>query len=379
MKHIASLLFAILHVVAITAQTSSRSFAFDGRTRTYIEYAPASIAPTDTVPLLISLHGLGDNMTNFSNVGFHAIADTAEFIVVTPQAIVDPLLSAAAWNSGAGALGIFPNSDVDDIGFVSALIDTTAARFSIDTNRIYVTGFSMGGFMSNRLACELGDRVAAIASVAGTLGSGVSCPAPPPIPVFHLHGTADATVGFSSNGFGMNALEVVDHWVEKNDCDTAALIDTMPGAGGTYTTVRYRYENGVAGSEVQFFEVLGAGHSAMFNLEDYSTTAEIWRFFRPKTNEQAESPVDTTSIARAARDLDLVVAPNPAMDHIAVSSPAALDGQVVLYDALGRRLLRRDVQGTMVRIDLPPSAMGTVYTLVVTTADGTATRRIVRR
>lgn len=379
MKHVAFLLFAILHVVGLAAQTSTRSFEIDGRTRTYIEYAPASISPTDSVPLLISLHGLGDNMTNFSNVGFHAIADTADFIVVTPQAIVDPLLSAAAWNSGAGALGIFPNSDVDDVGFISALIDTTAARFAIDTNRVYVTGFSMGGFMSNRLACELGDRIAAIASVAGTLGSGVSCPAPPPIPVFHLHGTDDATVGFSSNGFGMNAEEVVAHWVEKNDCDTAALIDTMPGAGGTYTTVRYQYENGVAGSEVQFFEVLGAGHAAMYDLEDYSTTAEIWRFFRPKTNEQAESPVDTTSLVRSVHEIDLVAAPNPAKDHIIISSTEPLDGQAVMYDALGRRLLHREVHGSMVRIDLPSSAVGTVQTLVVTTADGTTTRRIVRR
>ena len=194
MKRVFYFIFSLVFVAFTQAQQTSKTMQFGGLTRQYLEYVPAIYNSSTPVPIVICLHGLGDNMNNFAGIGMNYVADTADFIVLTPQAIVDPLASATAWNSGASYMGYQLNSGVDDVGFINALIDSTMALYNIDTTRIYVTGFSMGGFMANRLACELGDRLAAIASVSGTIGTALNCTNPDPIPVCHFHGTTDSTV-----------------------------------------------------------------------------------------------------------------------------------------------------------------------------------------
>ena len=133
---------------------------------------------------------------------------TANFIIVAPQALDFDILGIYTieriWNSGVGAEIVpigqvaYPNSTIDDVGFINALIDSMISQYQINTDEIYVTGFSMGAFMTTRLVCELGNRFAAAAPIAGTIGEAVSCnnTSASKVPMMYIHGTADVTVPY---------------------------------------------------------------------------------------------------------------------------------------------------------------------------------------
>lgn len=289
-----------------------KSFQHGGLTRQYIEYVPASYNGSEPYALVICLHGLGDNMTNFSSIGMHLMGDTGKFITLYPQAMASPY--GTAWNSGASYMGMVLNPTIDDVGFLTALMDTLSVDYNIDQTRIFVTGFSMGGFMTNRMACEKGDRVAAIASVAGTIGTSLSCNPIRPIPVFHIHGTADGTVGYTGNLYGMDAQELVDYWVSFNACDTA-IHDTLPDiAADGYTVESFLYLNGDHNSKVLHYKINGADHTWLIPVaNDISYAIEIWNFFSPFHHpslsiEQQNQPC-------------LRIFPNPASDKIFISLP----------------------------------------------------------
>ena len=272
MKH---LLLSLALIVPFLLQAQTINETYDGEARSYLKYIPSSYNGSEAVPLLFALHGLGDNVANFSGVGFHQLADANNFIVVTPQALVAILFSVpigTAWNSGAGvAVGpsvITLNDDVDDIGWLESIMDAMISQYNIDTDRIYSTGFSMGSFMSQRLACELNDRVAAIASVAGAIGNGLDCQPGRAVPMCHFHGTADGTVGYTGNTYGTDAQVTVDFWRDNNGCDASPTSSTE----GNIT--HYEYNN--CDADVEFFSAEGVDHTWLFSPFNY--TNEIWNF-----------------------------------------------------------------------------------------------------
>ena len=130
------------------------NYDFYGINRQFNIHIPASYnANTDTLPLVLFLHGMGGNMSNFSGLSYKS--DAEKFIMVVPQALVDPQVNKTAWHSGAGGtiggLTYYINQNVNDVGFLSSLIDTISKWYSVDADRVFSTGFSMGGYMSNRL------------------------------------------------------------------------------------------------------------------------------------------------------------------------------------------------------------------------------------
>ncbi len=317
-------------------QQSTESFTFDGETRQYIQYVPASYDPGTPIPVVFSLHGMGDNMTNFSNVGLHQVADTANFIVITPQALLDPLMSSSAWNSGAGMQGYTLNGNVDDISFLSAIMDTLEVNFNINISRIYSCGFSLGGFMSHRLACDLGHRVAAIASVAGTIGNDLVCTPSRAVPVCHFHGSGDGTVPFVGNGFGLDALDLIDFWVNNNACAASPTQTSLPDiAADNLTVEHFEYGSCTDNSGVEFFRVDSADHVWLSANNDISYTLEIWKFFskyeHPYTNVGFEEQ-------DAVREVSLY--PNPATEAatLSINLSAGTDVRVDVHDALGRNV-----------------------------------------
>jgi len=320
------------------AQYSTRSFSYDGVTRQYRLYVPASYDGSQAVPFVIALHGLGDNMTGFSNINLKAVADTANFIFAIPQALVDALITGqTAWNSGAGAFGVTLNASVDDVGFLNALMDTVSANYNINQSRIYATGFSMGGFMSNRLACELNNRVAAIASVSGTIGGSLNCQPGRAIPVAHFHGTADATVPYTGNTFGNDPEVLVNYWVSNNGCNTTAIIDSLPDTKNDgKTIIHYKYLNGNYNTEVEFFKVVGGQHEWLTAANDINYSVEIWRFFN-----RFEWSVQTNIVEEKFDFGSISLFPNPAQNEIQINvkngtSPVE---QITLSDIAGRNLL----------------------------------------
>ena len=328
MKKILFAILVSLSTFSFAQQQEYLYFQYDTTTRVYARYVPAIYDSTTAVPLVICLHGLGDTITNFVNIGMNYVADTANFIVLTPQAQSSDY--GAAWNSGASYYGYVLNGNVDDVGFINALIDSTEAHYNIDTNRIFVTGFSMGGFMSNRLASDLNSRIEAIASVSGTIGTSFNPGTPNPIPVCHFHGTADGTVAYTNDLYGMDAEELVNFWIGIDNCDTVPVIDSVPDiAADGKTIVHYKYEHGDNGTEVEFYKVIGGDHEWLtLPTNDISYTVEIWKFF-----SQFPLAPSSVSVENGAGAFSLY--PNPTNGVLYVSFSEKMTGKLLVFNQLG--------------------------------------------
>ena len=354
------------------AQLTTENWDFDGLNREYRQYVPSIYDGNEAVPLIISLHGLGDNMNNFSQVGFHQVADTANVIVVTPQAIVDPLSQSTAWNSGAGLAAFSLNANVADVAFINALIDTVSAHYNIDQSRVYATGFSMGGFMSNRLACELNDRIAAIASVAGTVGGTLTCTPGSAIPVCHFHGTADTQVGYGTagggiadNSFGSNVTDWISFWNDNNGCDAAATLEgQFPNIAGDDRSVEYaEYATCSSSNRVVHYKVNNAEHDWLFTPNnDIFYTVEIWKFFL------GLSPDNLVPTGIAEAQISTVgVYPNPATNELRIENLDTKILNVSIFNTTGQVV--REFSNINGFIDISSLQTG-IYEIMVATEKG---------
>src|SRR5581483_1221143 len=138
-------------------------------------------------PVVLAFHGGGSNAMQMADFcGLNAKADGAGFIVAYPEGS-GRLARDHTWNGG-NCCGYAMEQKVDDVGFVRVLLDDLAWRARIDTKRVYATGMSNGAVMAYRLASELADRIAAIAPVAGPMGT-ATCKPSRPVSVMHFHGT----------------------------------------------------------------------------------------------------------------------------------------------------------------------------------------------
>lgn len=157
-------------------------FQVGGLTRKALVYVPSGI---DHPPLLISLHGrgIGASWNQGQMMKFEPIADREKFIVVYPEADQD-----LQWDLGG----------THDIDFMLTIIDEMSKQHDIDLDRVYASGFSMGGMFSYTLACKIPDKIAAIAPGDGyPLGGEFGCVTTRSVPIFHMHGTADDFVKYS--------------------------------------------------------------------------------------------------------------------------------------------------------------------------------------
>jgi polyhydroxybutyrate depolymerase len=285
-----TILFVLLSLPFISfAQIDTTSFVFEGKTRDYFVFRPKSYNNTSKMPVVFNLHGYllhNDQQMNYSQMNL--VADTAGFLVVYPEAI------PPVWNAGfSGA------ADVDDIGFIGALIDTLALHYSIDLQRIYSCGFSAGGFMSYRLACELNDRIAAIADVAGTMLTyfAYQCTSNDPTPALIIHGTDDSIIKYNGDPDWDSIPNVVNYWTNLNGCneaDTVSLPDLDVSDGCTVDKMTYKDSSNTV--RVVFYKVINGGHTWPGGDAEYfkshplgpvgklssdiNANEEIWNFFR---------------------------------------------------------------------------------------------------
>jgi polyhydroxybutyrate depolymerase len=283
MKVLFTLLFSLLLLSSYAQENITGSITHDGLTREYILYIPDSYQAGN--PMIMNFHGYTSSNTEQLFYGdFRSIADTAGFLILCPQGTVDNV-GNTHWNVGWGT------SSVDDVGFVSALIDSLHAAYDFNLDRVYSTGMSNGGFLSYVLACQLSERIAAIASVTGTMniGSFASCNSLHPMPVMEIHGTQDATVPYNGAAFWIEGTEdVVAYWAEFNGISNAPVISPVPDIDPNdgCTAEHWVYANGDNGAEVELYKILGGAHTwpgSAFVLgttnNDFDASTEIWRFF----------------------------------------------------------------------------------------------------
>ncbi|MFT6013429.1 MAG: polyhydroxybutyrate depolymerase [Chitinophagales bacterium] len=384
-QKLAYFLFLIVLSFQLNAQTFTDSFQHDTSIREYTVHVPAAYNAASSVPLLISLHGLGDNMANFSGAGFHALSESENFIVVTPQALNFSFLGfaiGASWNSGVGAEvsvlseAIYPNEYIDDVGFISALIDSLSSQYNIDPDRIYATGFSMGGFMSNRLAVELNDRIAAIASVSGTLGDNVSRNNNPcPIPAMHIHGTADATIDYHADYSTAGGLYVIvgdsvsglmNFWNGVNQTDATPLHNPNYASVGGMLVEEFIWENGVDNSVVRHLKINGGDHVWFSGLYP----SEIWDFLSVHENKDICLP---NAIKDRNTSENFTVYPNPSNNKIQVIAESEIQ-ELLLYNALGEKVM----ESTQSELDISKLSKG-VYYLFIQTTESRLTTKVTKK
>ena len=174
-------------LIFITFGYSQFTLIHDGISREYYVSYPDN--PSEPCPLIINMHGFGANALghrDYSEMDNYAIPQN--IVVVYPEGMLN------SWNVGA----YWENNNFDDVGFIRALIDSVAAQFSIDLDRVYACGFSNGGYMAYELSCELADKIAAFGSVTGNflLNENQVCNHSRKIPIIDFHGTADNFVSY---------------------------------------------------------------------------------------------------------------------------------------------------------------------------------------
>ena len=268
---------------AVPAGSSEQTITVGGLARTFHLYRPAGL--TGAAPLVVVLHGgFGSGSQAERSYRWDAQADRGRFVVAYPDGL------GRAWNAGGGCCGAPARTGVDDTAFITRMVATVEHEFPVDRARIYATGISNGGIMAYRLACDT--RIfAAIGPVAATqLGA---CPAPAPISVIHIHGTADQNIPYRGGpGDGVAhidgpAVPVLNAaWRGIDHCAAPAVTT----AGAVTTSVA----SCPGGRTVELITVAGAGHQwpgsvpkpfvqRLLHLDPPSNalnaTSVIWRFF----------------------------------------------------------------------------------------------------
>lgn len=331
------LLFLLITGIFYSQQWQTATIQHSSGLREYSIYVPSNYNAQNPASLVITLHGLGDTMNNFRNIGFAALAETNNIIVLCPQALSDPL-SGTAWNSGAGYSFYTPNANVDDIGFISTLIDTVKQTYNINPNKVFACGFSMGGFMTERLALVLNDKIKVFASVSGTFGNGilpvaVGTPGRP-VSIAHFHGTADTTIGYSNNNFGNSVDEMISYWKNNNSSNSTAIHTLLPDtANDGFTVDHYKYTSPANNSVIELYKVNNAGHVWLTQQNDISYTQKIWEFFSQNSSNLSVSDA-------WADDKEILIYPVPAKDFITLSFPKNYsDVELTIYDLTGKLML----------------------------------------
>jgi polyhydroxybutyrate depolymerase len=275
----------------LPAGESTRTLTHDGLKRSYILYAPASLNRSQPAAVVFVLHGgAGNAGTAIRMSGFNAAADKNGFLVVYPNGTgrlgAEILLT---WNGG-GCCGYAQEKNIDDVGFLRAVVADLQSFAAVDLNRIFATGMSNGGILSQRLGCEAADLFAAIAPVSGTLNF-PPCNPSRPVPVIEFHGTADEHVPYNG-GNGPQSLTNVDFASVKDSIGFWTSFDgcNPQPQSNTADVVRHDTWTGCrGGASVELYTIIGGGHSwpggaaAESDLDpstgNISATQLIWKFF----------------------------------------------------------------------------------------------------
>ncbi|MFX0065231.1 MAG: alpha/beta hydrolase family esterase [Candidatus Hermodarchaeota archaeon] len=280
----------------------------DGMSRSYLIRLPSGYTDDEPIALVIALHGWGGDAKEFDqSSGFTQLAEKENFIVVYPSGIANFPFSSAAWNSGHCCA--YPlESGIDDVSFIELLLDHLENQYSIDSRKVYVTGFSNGGMLSYLLGAELSDRVAAIGPVAATIGGKASensevCIIPEPsnaLSVVAIHGKMDSKVPYEG-GIGsiagtredLSVNESISFWITHNNCSTVPVIE-MSDDG---EVIREIYSGGINNTEIMLYSIVRGGHvwpgSSRDTIRAISAAEVIWEFFKthPKHNNKPKNRV----------------------------------------------------------------------------------------
>jgi polyhydroxybutyrate depolymerase len=292
--------------------------------RPFIVHLPPSYDGTVPFPVVIDLHGGAGSIgaarvTTCPNGDLNdpgcldRVADCEGFITVYPSGTANMMFpNARTFSAGGGAggyecvSGFACDTKVDDLRYFTDLLDTLEKIYTIDPARIYMTGHSNGAAMAQRLACELSDRIAAIAPIAGgnQFAALDYCSPVRPVPVLEIHGTDDrcwpylggpqTCLGRLSSRVYVPIPATVAAWAARNGCQPAPRVENLPDVDRTdgTTVTRIAYQQCANGGDVVHLRVNGGGHtwpggSAVLPSpivgkvsREFSANRMMWEFFK---------------------------------------------------------------------------------------------------
>lgn len=379
MNRIFTFLTAMLFAtVAFSQQNILDTFVVDGNARNYILHVPPGYNSANSYALVLNLHGLTSNANqqmNYSKMNEVADTDTEPFFVVYGNGMNN---SWASYGTGT----------VDDNRFLSELIDTISAHYNIDPNAVFSCGMSNGGIMSYQLACVLSDKIAAVASVTGTMSqnSYANCVPNRKVPVMHIHGTSDPIVSYNGGGITgtlVGVEETVSFWRDTNDCTNISDTTNVPNSNTSDNTTAQliRYQSCANSSEVYFYKIANGGHrwpggdaSIMpygnINM-DFSASREIWSFFKRHKKGQ-----DILSVKKI-NNLSATLFPNPFENILSITLSDELPTTVSVFDMSGKQLFREENVKQNTTISTTNWAIG-MYVVHLQNKNGTQINRVVK-
>jgi polyhydroxybutyrate depolymerase len=268
------LLILFLLPVSCKAQENyiEKSFLHQERERTYYVYLPKDHVQAQSVPLVLALHGGGgkaENVNWLTNRQLTAEADSRDWIVVFPEGVHKGWNDGRVIKTGRDRLRM----DVDDVGFLAEVISRMVAEYGVDATRVYATGISNGGFMAMRLAIDVPEKIAAIATVTANLAEVHRHKTPPlATAVLVMNGTDDPLVPYAGGQikvFGqergdiLSTQETIEWWVRHNGCLPSPKVEKLPDQDTTdgCSVEVATYGNGKLGTEVVLYKVVAGGHT----------------------------------------------------------------------------------------------------------------------
>lgn len=298
------------------ADVLERSFTYDDSLRTFLLYVPEAYDGSEDWPLVINLHGyLGNAEQQMIYSDMNAVADKGHFLVAYPNGLTmtstlsDLPPNGQGWNSSPeGDQLYYSAGNVDDAGFLVDMINYIDRDYRVSNDRVYAVGFSSGGSMSYRLACEQSEVFAAIASVAGPARATLPCEPTRVIPILHVHGTTDPNFEFDAPGqsFTKSREETIAFWADQNGCNEGQSVTEYPNINLADSSTAELQQLNNCKAEVAQIKITGGGHHwpgsnnlyfppffGNLNL-DINGSYEIWSFFN--RNSVLDAEVEATGI-----------------------------------------------------------------------------------
>ncbi len=301
---------AILFSQSSQQEPPQHTMSFGGHQRSYLVHLPPQVLQPGKLPLVLVFHGGGGSAGQIVRAsGFAQLADRHGFLAVFPQGV------NKHWNDGRKS-EVFAQQDrrIDDVAWIRALVEKLKRDYPVDPRRIYAVGISNGGMFCQRLAVELSDQLAAVASLTASLPEPLKHATPKaPVAVMLINGTADPLLPYQggevtirpllgrlgrqlplrSRGRVISTEETIRYWVRHNGTKPKPHITRLPDTDpqdGCRVEV-HRWSGGRGGTEVVLYKVIGGGHgwpggSQYLGVDrighvcqDFDATKAIWQFF----------------------------------------------------------------------------------------------------
>jgi polyhydroxybutyrate depolymerase len=263
---LASVAFAS-HIGAQGLADQSGELRVGAVTRSYLMHTPSRRPPDGGYRVILAFHGGGGRGAKMVNLmKLDPLADANGIIVVYPDGL------GGHWNDGRSSI----KTKSDDVGFVTALLDDVEKRYPVNPSKVFAVGISNGAVFTERLGCELSDRIHAIAAVSGTMAAELApaCHPTHPISVLQISGTADPVMpyegghvrqflGTGEGGTVLSAADTVGLWAHSDSCPPPSASETLPQVGEPDRTsiVRQTHSQCRSSAVVTLLTVQGGGHA----------------------------------------------------------------------------------------------------------------------